>query len=100
MVLQISNQLQKAYKFPFGDGYTLVRSEIPNCYFLSGLGLGLEILRFDGLGLGWARSPWARAGLGRGLAGPWRTLLPNATPDEMNSFVNVGPRVAADLADI
>ena len=36
--------------------------------------MGLDIVSFNGLGLGWAQRPWARAGLGRRLAGPWRTL--------------------------
>ena len=60
MVLHISNQLRKAQNFPFGDGYSLARSTISNkkiVVSLAGLGLGLEILSFNGLGLGWAQRP-------------------------------------------
>ena len=39
------------------------------------LGLGQLIKDLTGPGLGWAWSTWARAGLGRELVSPWRTLL-------------------------
>ena len=39
------------------------------------LGLGQLIMDLTGLGLGWAWSTWARAGLGRELVSPWRTLF-------------------------
>ena len=38
-------------------------------------GLGHHIIDLNGLGLGWALSPWAWAGPGWGLLSPWRTLV-------------------------
>ena len=38
-------------------------------------GLGHHIIDLNGLGPGWALSPWAWAGPGWGLLSPWRTLL-------------------------
>ena len=37
--------------------------------------MGQLIMDFTGPVLGWAWSTWARAGLGRELASPWRALL-------------------------
>ena len=37
-------------------------------------GLGHHIIDLNGLGPGWALSPWAWAGPGWGLLSPWRTL--------------------------
>ena len=37
--------------------------------------MGQLIMDFTGPVLGWAWSTWARAGLGRELVSPWRTLL-------------------------
>ena len=37
--------------------------------------MGQLIMDFTGLVLGWACSTWARAGLGRELVSPWRTLI-------------------------
>ena len=39
--------------------------------------MGQLIMDFTGPVLGWAWSAWARAGLGRELVSPWRTLLGN-----------------------
>ena len=36
--------------------------------------MGQLIMNFTGPVLGWAWSTWARAGLGRELVSPWRTL--------------------------
>ena len=38
--------------------------------------MGQLIMDFTGPVLGWAWSTWARAGLGRELVSPWRTLMP------------------------
>ena len=38
-------------------------------------GLGRHIIDLNGLGPGWALSPWAWAGPGWGLLNPWRTLV-------------------------
>ena len=38
-------------------------------------GLGHHNIDLNGLGPGWALSPWAWAGPGWGLLSPWRTLM-------------------------
>ena len=38
-------------------------------------GLGHHIIDLNGLGPGWALSPWAWAGPAWGLLSPWRTLI-------------------------
>ena len=47
---------------------------LKSIYQWAGLDLGQLIIDLTGPGLGWAWSTWARAGLGRELVSPWRTL--------------------------
>ena len=54
-------------------------------------GLGHHIIDLNGLGPGWALSPWAWAGPGWGLLSPWRTLAVTESAESVSKISRKEP---------